>query len=168
MRIANDWLRLAGRHWFYLLLPFAAAAAFDLHRSFDWRRDGALGEAVALFDWCVFLPGMFLLCYRRAMPGRARALRTVGLVCGGLWTAALIVPDGSERMIGAVAWLRYPGLALLLVAEAFVLVAVLRITFGGEADAAELERLGVPAPLAQLMLLEARFWHRVWRSLRGR
>lgn len=168
MTDVNSLLRLAGRHWFYLLLPFAAAAAWTMQLSLDWERGATLGEATALFDWCVFLPAMFLLCYRRPMPARTLALRTVGLVCGGLWVAALIVPDGSERMIGAVAWLRYPGLTLLLVAEIFLLVAVMQITFGGEADPAELERLGVPASVARLMLLEARFWRWVWRSPRGR
>ena len=160
--------RTAGRHWFYLLLLFAAIIAFPFRAAMDWRHDAALGEAAVLFDWCVFLPAMFLLCYRRTMPPRALALRLVGLICGGLWVAALIVPDGSERMIGSVAWLRYPGLALLLVMEAFALVAMLRLTFGGDPDPAALQRLGVPAPVARLMLLEARFWRWAWRSLRGR
>ena len=165
---AGDVGRTAVRHWFYLLLPMAAVAAFQFRAAVDWRSEAALGEATALFDWCVFLPAMFLLCYRRTMPPRALALRLVGLVCGGLWVAALIVPDGSERMIGAVSWLRYPGLALLLVAEAAAFVAVLRLTSGGDSDPAALQRLGVPAPVARLMLLEARFWRWVWRAVRGR
>ena len=98
MTDANSLLHLAGRHWFYLLLPFAAAAAWAMHLSLDWDREATLGEATALFDWCVFLPAMFLLCYRRAMPSRTLALRTVGLVCGEEDVGQQVRGDGRGRL----------------------------------------------------------------------
>lgn len=155
------------RHWFYLLLPFAVAASLTLRSSIDWRSEAFRMEATTLFDWCVFLPAMFVLCYRRELTAGALAVRTVGIACAGLWAARLIVPDDHERLIAAVAWLRYPGMAVLLAAEALVLVALFKVTFSKTPDPGELVRLGVPSFVARLMLAEARFWRWAWRKLRG-
>ncbi|UVO50517.1 hypothetical protein M0208_08290 [Sphingomonas sp. SUN019] len=133
----------------------------------DWRTDALQMEAVTLFDWCVFLPAMFVLCYRRQLTTGALAVRTIGIVCAGLWVAASIVPDDRESLIGSVTWLRYPGLALLVLAEGLALVAVLKITFSKTPDEAALRRLNVPPLIARLMLAEARFWRWLWTKLRG-
>jgi hypothetical protein len=160
-------METARRHWFYLLLPFAVAASLALRSSIDWRSEAFRMEATTLFDWCVFLPAMFVLCYRRELTTGALAVRTVGIACAGLWAATLIVPDDYQRLIGSVAWLRYPGMAVVLAAEALVLVALFKVTFSKTPDAGELVRLGVPPFVAKLMLAEARFWRWVWRKLRG-
>jgi hypothetical protein len=155
------------RHWFYLLLPLAIAASLNLRATIDWRVDAAAMEVVTLFDWCVFLPAMFVLCYRSSLPRRALVLRTIGIVCGGIWAATVIVPDDRQSLIQAAAWLRYPGIAVLLFAEALVLVALVKIVTSKTPDAGELHRLGVPPILARLMLAEARFWRWVIHKLRG-
>jgi hypothetical protein len=160
-------METARRHWFYLLLPFAVAASLTLRSSIDWRSEAFRMEATTLFDWCVFLPAMFVLCYRRELPTGALAVRTVGIACAGLWAATLIVPDDHQRLIGSVAWLRYPGMVVVLAAEALVMVALFKVTFSKAPDPSEIVRFGVPPFVAKLMLAEARFWRWVWRKLRG-
>lgn len=160
-------IKLARRHWFLLLLPVWFACSFAFSRSLDWRLEGRMGEATILFDWCVFLPFAYALSLRRAVPPRAALLRTLGLAGAGLWVGRLFVPDGAENLLTSLGWLRYPWLAVVLVVEGAVIVALLRAVFAGRADAAAFERAGVPPFAAKLMLLEARFWRWVWRTMRG-
>jgi hypothetical protein len=162
--IAIRWARL---HWFYLLLPLWLATSWNFHLTFDWSARPASGEAVALFDWCLFMPGLHALCYRR-LPFRALAIRTVALACSGLWVAGLVVPDSAEAVLRDLYPLRMAGLALLLVVEVAASIAILRVVFGAEPDAEALVRHGIPPLLVRLMLAEARFWRRVWDRLRGR
>jgi len=155
------------RHWFYLLLPLWLTASWNFHLTFDWSTRSAIGEAVALFDWCLFMPALHALCYRR-LSLRALAIRTVALACTGLWIAGLMVPDPAEAVLRDLYPLRTAGSALLVLIEVMASIAILRVAFGAEPDAEALIRHGIPPLLARLMLAEARFWRWVWNRLRGR
>lgn len=159
-----DWGR---RNWFYLLLPVWAAAAFGFRAAHPWSEQPMLGEAVTLFDWCLFVPALYLLCYRD-MPRRALGLRAIALVCGGIWIAGVIVPDAAENILTRLGPLRSAGIAILLLVEGVAILAILRVVFGATPDPAALERQGIPPPIARLMLAEARFWRWLWATLRGR
>lgn len=161
-------IELARRHWFVLLLPVWLACSLAFSRSLDWRVDGRLGEATILFDWCIFLPLAYALSVRRTVRPPTALLRALGLAGAGLWVGRLLVPDGAEHLLARLGWLRYPWLAVVLVVEGAVIIALLRAVYAGRADNAAFERAGVPPLLARLMLLEARFWRWVWRLLRGR
>lgn len=155
------------RHWFYLLLPLLLAIAFGFRATHPWAESPVIGEATALFDWCLFVPCLYAICYRD-MPRRALAIRVLGLVCAGIWIAGLIVPVSAQTMLAQWGWLRGVGIAVLVAVEGWALVAVLRVIFSADADTKQLERQGIPPLLAQLMLAEARFWRWLWRRLRGR
>jgi hypothetical protein len=158
---------LSRRHWFYIALPICLLVSLQFQRTFSWAADPAFGEAVTLFDWCIFLPALFALCYRD-MPIKALAIRMLALACGGFWVAGMIVPDTSEEILREWSWLRGAGLAVVVVFEIAALVVIVRMAFGGTANAADLERQGMPPFIAKLMLAEARFWRWVWNKLHGR
>ena len=158
---------LASRHWFYLLLPVWLAASWSLRGSSMWNQQPRLGEAIVLFDWCIFMPVLFAICYRD-MPHRALALRMLALFCGGIWLAGQIVPPEAQDLLGFGAGLRWVGLIVLVLFEAAAIMAMLRIVFGEAPSAAALERQGIPPVIARLMVLEARFWRWVWKRLTGK
>lgn len=159
-------LTVAQRHWFYLVLPLLFVTALTFRTSYPWQLDPKLGEAATIFDWCVFVPLIYAVCYRN-MPRRALALRTLAVVCGGIWIAAKIVPDQAETILSELGWVRGLGIAVLAAFEGVAFVAVLRILFGSEPDAVALERQGIPPLLVKFMLAEARFWRWVWLRLRS-
>jgi hypothetical protein len=158
---------LARRHWFYLAVPVLALAAFAFRTSHPWDEQPFLGEITTLFDWCLFVPALYVICYRD-MPRRALMLRALALVCGGIWIASKIVPDPAETILPAWGWLRAVGLAILVVFELFAAVAMLRVVFGAAPDPEALARQGIPPLLVRLMLAEARFWRWIWARMRGR
>lgn len=159
-------LNVAQRHWFYLVLPLLFTTALTFRASYPWQLDPKLGEAATIFDWCVFVPLIYAVCYRN-MPRSALALRTLAMVCGGIWIAAKIVPDQAETIMHELGWVRGLGIAVLTIFEGMAFVAAMRILFGDEPDAVALERQGIPPLLVKLMLAEARFWRWVWSRLRS-
>lgn len=158
---------LARRHWFYLALPLLLIAAIGFRATHPWREQPGLGEAVTLFDWCVFVPILYTVCYRE-MPGRALVLRALALVCGGIWLSGQIVPGYSHDILSRWGWLRNAGIAVLVVFEGMAAAAMLRVVFGAAPDPSLLARQGVPPLLVKFMLAEARFWRSIWSRLRGR
>lgn len=158
--------RFAREHWFYLVLPILLGFALNFRATYPWAKQPAFGEATTLFDWCLFVPLLYAICYRQ-MPRRALALRTLAIVCGGVWIAGKIVPDSAQIILGQWGWLRGIGVAALVLAEGAALIAVMRVAFGAAPDPKQLEQQGVPPLLAKLMLAEARFWRWVWARLRG-
>ena len=156
-------------NWFILALPLLLACSLLLTRATDWESEARAIEAVTLFDWCVTVPLLYALCYRRRMPMKRLAVRVLALACLGVWTAAQLVPVGAQILLADLGWVRIAGLCVLLLVELRLLVAALRIAFSTGATAERIaEASGAPPMLAKLMLLEARFWRAVWRLFRGR
>ena len=154
-------------HWFYAMLPALLGAALNFRATHPWADRPLFGEAVTLFDWCLFVPVLHAVCYRK-MPRPALAVRTLALICGGMWMSGRIVPESAKSILVQWAWLREVGIGVVVLAEGAALIAVLRVAFGSAPDPAELERQGMPPLLAKLMLVEARFWRWVWARFRGK
>ena len=156
-------------NWFAAALPVLLLIEFAFSRMPEARAAPTLLEATVLFDLCVFVPGLFLLCYRRRLGRKALAVRVLGLACFGILLASWMVPAGAQTLIPHLRWPRMVGMAVLAIVELKLLVEVLKLVFGG-ADTTEAiaERSGLPPALVKLMALEARFWKAVWRTLRGR
>ena len=155
-------------NWFWLAAPWLVAIEWAVQRSVPPAAAGP-SEAVALFDLCVFVPGLYALCYARVLPARALALRLVGLVCLGILLASWLVPAPQQVLLPQLGWLRTMGMVVLAALELAVLAAVVRVAFSGKVDAAALAaQSGAPEWIARLMLLEVRFWRWLWRTLRGR
>lgn len=159
-------MTLARRNWFYALLPVWALASWGLWVTHSWNEQPLLGEAIVLFDWCLFVPATFALCYR-GMPPRALALRLTGLACGGIWLAGQIVPAESQFILLGLSGVRWLGLSVLLLFEMAAIAAMARIVFGQSPDPRRLERQGIPPLVAKAMIAEARFWRWVWARLTG-
>lgn len=160
---------LITRHWFLAILPLLAAAAFAFSTLTDWRRDAQMAEMALLFDACVSLPILYYLCYRGTLSGRQMALRLVGLACLGIWFATWLVPSESQSLLPHFGWARTAGLAVLLIIELRLIIGAIKMAFSGKASADELASAsGAPQWMAKLMLLEARFWRWLWRTISGR
>lgn len=155
------------RHWFYLLLPLWVLASVNLHFSFEWTAQPRAGELATLFDWVVFVPALYALCYRGTLSGRALAIRLLAFACSGVWIAGKVVPDPAEGLLLQWGWLRGVGVTALVAVEGLAMLAVLRVAFSANPDPLELERQGIPPIVAKMMLAEARFWRWIWGKLHG-
>lgn len=158
---------VASRNWFYLLLPIWALATWDFQSAHPWDVQPGLGEAITLFDWCVFVPATFAICYRN-MSRRALALRVLAMMCGGIWLAGKIVPPDAQTLLQDWGGVRWVGLSVLLLFEVAAVAAMLRIVFGAAPDPRALEQQGIPPLVAKLMIAEANFWRWIWTRLTGK
>jgi hypothetical protein len=142
------------------------AASLNFHFAHDWQAQPHFGEAVALFDWCLFVPALYALCYRKIRSAKAVAIRVLALTCAGIWVAGHMVPDPAQTVLRDWAWVRGLGLAGLLLLEAGAIIAMFRIAFSKDPSAQALTDSGVPPILARMMLAEARFWRWLFSRLR--
>lgn len=145
------------RNWFVPLAASLLTVVWLVGRTFapgDWRTL----EPALIFDSTVTLPALYWLCYRKALSGKAMAVRLVALVCAGLFVASWLVPQEEQRLLAQVAPLRIAGIAVVVLVELALLIAVLRVMFRKGTTTDQLQTLGMPPLIARLMLLEARFW----------
>lgn len=163
MKIAS----VIGRNWFYALVPIWLLASLAFRATHQWDEQPQLGEAITLFDWCIFIPITFAICYR-GMSGRALVLRCLALVCGGVWLAGKLVPVDAHNLLQSLGAMRWVGLSALLLFEMAAVVAMLRVVFGAAPDPRELEQQGIPPFLVKLMIAEAKFWRWLWGRLTGK
>lgn len=162
--LLGPWLR---RNRFLPVLAALLAIELAFVRATDWAAPGP-AEAAILFDLCLFIPALFLLCYRRRLARRALLVRAGALCCLGMWTAGALIPPEAHHLLGELGWVRTAGLAVLALVELSLALVALRLVLGGRAQAEEIaERTGAPRWIARLMLLEARFWKWLWRTMRG-
>ena len=160
--------KLARLHWFVPLAPALLLIEFGFARSTDWSRPGP-AEAAILFDLCLFVPLLYLLCYSGRLAWPALLMRAGALSLIGLYLTSKLVPAGAQQLLPHLSWLRAAGLAVLVLVELRILAAVVRMILSGDATVDQVTaRSGAPYWVARLMLLEARFWRALWRLIRGR
>src|SRR5687768_6128771 len=156
-----------GAHWFVPVFAFILGALWLAGRDSIFMAEG--GEAAILADLCLTAPILYVLCYRRRHSPLQLGLRALALACLGIWLGSWIIPAPDQSLLTRMGPLRVAGLFVLAAIEVRLLVAMLRLVFGGEASADEVSRAtGAPPFVARLMLLEARFWKAVWRLIRRR
>jgi hypothetical protein len=162
----RDWLKA---NWFVIAVPPLLLIEWLLVRSLGTEM-GPHVEAVVLFDLCLFMPLLYVLCYRGKLPFKHLLLRVLGLTCFGVYLASYIVPNAAQQLLPNLSLARTAGLAVLALVELRLLIAVLRLTFGArEATADQVQAAsGAPRWVARLLLLEARFWKAAWRLIRRR
>jgi hypothetical protein len=168
MMVKTD--RLSGwarRNWFLPLLAMLLAIEFAFARATDWSRDG-LAELVVVFDMCLFVPAIFIVCYRRKMALKPLLIRAAALVLAGIYIASKLVPADAQVLLAELFWARYAGWVVIALFELWVVVATVKLAFGGASARQIAEQSGAPPWIARLMQLEARFWKAVWRFLCGR
>jgi hypothetical protein len=159
----GNWVR---RHWFVPLLVVLLAIETAFARTTDWSRDG-LAEIVILFDLCLFIPLLYLLCYRR-LARKPLLLRAAALALAGIYIASKLVPPEAQTVLGELVWARYAGLAALALIELWVVVLTVKLVYGGATTDEIARTSGAPPWIVRLLQIEARFWKAVWRFLSGR
>jgi hypothetical protein len=161
----QSWLRW---NWFVVLAPILLLIEWLVVRSSAGAM-GSMVEAIVLFDLCLFIPLLYVLCYRSQLPLKHLLLRVLGLVCLGVYIASYIVPEAAQQIVPQLSWARTAGLAVLALVELALLLTVLRLVWGRDASAEQVQAAsGAPAWVARLMVVEARFWRAVWRLIRRR
>jgi hypothetical protein len=160
----TDWTR---RNWFLPVLALLLAIEWAFAQATDWSGDG-VAEAAILFDLCLFVPALHYLCCRRGLATKPLLMRTAALAFLGVYIASHLIPPEAQRLVAALGWARLPGLAVLAAIELWLLVAMVKLVFGGGATTEEVSAAsGAPRWIARLMLAEARFWKWLWRLIRG-
>jgi hypothetical protein len=154
-------------NWFYFLFIPICVGTYIFSAKYNWSGNARRGEVIALLYWCVFVPLLFLLCFR-SFPARALFIRMFATICGGFWFAGLTVPDYAQHILVQWRWLRYFGIALLLIVEALAIIAFFRIAFDKNPDIEKLRQLGVPDLAAKAMIAEAKFWRWLWSVIIGK
>ena len=160
----NDWAR---RHWFWPLLAVLITIEVGFARSIDWTED-RVAELAVVFDLCLFAPALYAFCYRKTLSLKPLLIRTAALALAGIYVAAYLVPEESQRLLKDLIWARYAGLAVIAAFELWIVVVTVRLVFDGAATKEIAEKSGAPIWVTRLMQLEARFWRALWRFLRGR
>lgn len=165
VRAERSWLKA---NWFVLAVPPLMLVEWLVMRDLAGEM-GRMAEAVVLFDLCLFMPLLYVLCYRRTLPLGQLLLRVLGLVCLGVYIATYLVPEPLQQMLPQLEALRIAGLAVLAFVELRLLFIALRLVWGRSAGVDEVQAAsGAPPWKAKLMVLEARFWKAVWRLIRRR
>lgn len=153
--------------WFFLIaLPLSVAIEWAFARSLDWSAYPR-SEWVALFDLCVFMPLLYLAAFASDLTPKARLLRCLGIAGIGLFAAGWIVPEPNQFIIGELSTIRATAIVGIVAFEGWIMWKVIGAVYRQNADAKTLEReFAMPAWIAKLMVLEARFWKAVWQFLR--
>ena len=168
MTIAKARFQFRERYFFLLILPLAVIIEWAFAVTHDWLAYPR-SEWVVLFDLCLFVPLLYFICFSSSLEMRARLIRTAGIVGMGLFAARFIVPEANQFVIADLAHLRNLMLVCVLAFEGWVFFKVIQAVYRRNADAAALERdFAMPAWIAKLMVLEARFWKAVWAFVRGK
>jgi hypothetical protein len=168
MDLARRSAELIRRHWFYAAFPLLVLCVFLLSSLDDWSRPAA-SEAAVLLGLCVLAPLLFLACYAGSLRPWPMVVRMLAIVCLGLYLASRILEDRPDTLIAQLAWFRTAGLAALALLELGVLIGLLKLVFSRDAGVDDVvAKSGAPRWVAQLLLLEARFWRAAWGFVRPR
>jgi hypothetical protein len=156
----GSWLRA---NWFVAAVPPLLLIEWLVVRSIGSEM-GPFLETVVLFDLCLFMPFLYMICYHGRVALKPLLLRTAGLACLGIYLATYMVPEAAQQMLPHLSWARVAGLAVLAIIELRLLLTVVRMVYGKNATAEEVETAsGAPRWIARLMVMEARFWRALWR-----
>lgn len=163
--------RFAGHvraHDFVLAAALILAGDIALASTVDWS-DPRWIEAGILFDLGLLLPALYLWLHRAR--GKAALVRALALSCLGIWVAGHVVPDEQHRILSEVGFVRYVGLAVLILIEIKLGLVIARATFRrSDADSPEVidvaRDAGMPEWAARFMAWECALWRRAWEAIR--
>jgi hypothetical protein len=149
-------------NWFWPLAITLVALAWTIGQFSQIEPDSSWEYAV-LVDILITLPILYFVCYRKKATLKHNIFRILALQCTGIWLATKIVPIESQLLLPYLSWLRFAGLAVLFVFEAWIGLALIKLLFRPDTTADQIQQqLGAPLFVAKLLLLEARFWRWVF------
>lgn len=164
----EDFIFWSKKNWFFVILPIIFFADY-LTAKLPVEIDPRLNEVSILFDLALLLPVLYAICYREM--GRKIIVRTIGIMCLGIWLAGHLIPAEEQVVYLYFTWLRYAGFGFLILLEIKMTVLVFKLLYGREQnhDKTSIKKLSnelnVPVWAAKLMMLEAAFWKRPWKML---
>jgi hypothetical protein len=149
-------------NWFWPLAITLAALAWAIGH-FSKIEPNSSWEHAVIFDVLLTLPILYFVCYRKKATLKHNIFRILALQCTGIWLATKIVPIESQSLLPYLSWLRFAGLAVLFAFEVWIVLALIKLVFRPDTTANQIEQqLGAPPFIAKLILMEARFWRRVF------
>lgn len=123
-------------------------------------------EVGLLFSFVIVLPALYWWCYR--LREAATITQAIAMACFAIWIAGHVIPPEHQNILITYGWLRYVGIAGLVVVELRVVVFVYVSVFSRDASKADvtdaLAQVGMPLWLSRLIAAEALFWRKVWGS----
>lgn len=155
-------------YWFYWLLVPCLIAAWQLSLTAEALADPLTLERVYLIDCALLLPILYFLYLRSRATLKAALFRSLALGAAALSYAAWLMPEGAGQVLPYLSWLRWTALPLIIAIELVAFVALMRYIYGSEPKEEELVNQGIPPLVVKLLLMEARFWKRVFRLITGK
>ena len=155
-------------YWFYWLLAVCVFAAWQVSLTPEAIADPIMTERVFLLDTAIILPVLYFVFLRTRVTLKAAILRSLALAAAGISYAAWLMPPGTGEILPLLSWLRWTVLPLVIAIELFAFVALMRYLYGSEPKEDVLINQGLPPLMVKLLLMEARFWKRVFRFLTGK
>ena len=151
-------------NWFVPLALGIAGADFALARALPWSSARPL-EIGLILDFAVLLPLLYAICYRRR--GRVALTRAAALTCLGIWLAGRVIPPAHQELLAYLSPLRYAGMAVLLLIELRLAIAIYKAAFAAKPDEvqrtlAAAKHAGVPSWVIRVMAWEASLWRKAW------
>jgi hypothetical protein len=153
------WLKA---NWFFLAAALIVATDMVALRTPNWATPRLL-EIGLLSDFTLIVPCLYLACYWRR--GKRTYLKAVALASLGFWCGSKLLPETGQSIVQALWPVRYIALAVIVLVEFKVMLAVYRAVFAGasrkEAAATLQAQAGMPTWAAKLAVAEAAFWRSV-------
>lgn len=150
-------------NWYFVLLPIILCGNY-MASKMPSDIDPRLNEAAILFDLLFMLPLLYAICYRKL--GRKIIIRIIGIACLGIWLAGHLIPPEEQIIYAQIAFLRYVGLAFLVLIEIKMSVFMFKLLYGRQQENENItkqlsEKIDIPLWAAKLLVLEAAFWKRL-------
>ena len=152
-------------NWFWPVTLVLMGAAWSLSANLP-PQDLDGWEVAVLFDVLITLPLLFALCYSGKLTRKNLIIRILTLQCLGIWLATKIVPVESQILLPQLSWLRYAGLAVLVLVELRIMVVQFKTVVKADTTSKQLEEIGMAPFLAKLALLKAHFWRWVFSAFK--
>lgn len=151
-------------NWFMPLAFGISAVDFTLARALPWSPPRPL-EIGLILDFAVLLPLLYAVCYRRR--GRVALIRAAALTCFGIWLAGRVIPPAHQELLAHLSPLRYVGMAVLLLIELRLAIAIYKAAFAAKPDEvqrtlAAAKHAGAPSWVIRVMAWEASLWRKAW------
>ncbi len=156
-------------NWFYPVALAVVSTNLFVGRFDNWS-NARLLEAGVILDLAVIVPALYYWCYRSR--GKPAILRTIVLCCLGLWIAGLIVPVEHQFILMKIEFIRYVGLAIVLILE----IKLMRLVYGAGfsrdkgAKSKAIQTVkdeGMPEWVARILVWEASVWRKVMDFIRA-
>lgn len=156
---------------FYLLMMLIIAGNMLVAQTDDWSTP-ALVEFGVVFDCAVLIPLLYLWFFRKAE--KINWIKPLALACLGVWVAGHVVPDTHHQLINQLTYLRYLGLAVLVLIEIRIMSRIYRHVFSTPDKHIDTKQMiqdaskeqPMPEWVARIIAWEAKLYRTIWLKIK--